>query len=184
MVKEVMGVYSLYHYGVKGMHWGERRYQNKDGSLTNAGRNHYGYKTSISSLSGSSDLVGYATSGGVKNPYRSAAKEAVRQNGSKAAAIEAVKSETKQSKTENTSTAIGRVVGRTIGAPVGLAGGVGLAMAMGVPVAVSATVAPALVLPVALAVGARNANDLRRAREANAVLEMNQNRLVSEIYRK
>ena len=28
----------LMHHGVLGMHWGVRRYQNKDGSLTAAGR--------------------------------------------------------------------------------------------------------------------------------------------------
>lgn len=28
----------LYHHGVKGMKWGVRRYQNKDGSLTTAGK--------------------------------------------------------------------------------------------------------------------------------------------------
>ena len=28
----------LYHHGVKGQRWGIRRYQNKDGSLTNAGK--------------------------------------------------------------------------------------------------------------------------------------------------
>lgn len=38
----------LYHHGVKGMHWGVRRYQNKDGSLTSAGRKRYtDYKPAI-----------------------------------------------------------------------------------------------------------------------------------------
>lgn len=30
--------YELYHHGIKGMKWGVRRYQNADGSLTNAGK--------------------------------------------------------------------------------------------------------------------------------------------------
>ena len=32
----------LAHHGMKGMRWGERQWQNKDGSLTPAGRIHYG----------------------------------------------------------------------------------------------------------------------------------------------
>lgn len=31
----------LYHYGVKGQKWGVRRYQNKDGTLTAAGKKRY-----------------------------------------------------------------------------------------------------------------------------------------------
>ena len=31
----------LYHYGVLGMKWGEHRYLNKDGTLTNAGHKYY-----------------------------------------------------------------------------------------------------------------------------------------------
>ena len=32
----------IQHYGVLGMKWGARRYRNKDGSLTPAGKKHYG----------------------------------------------------------------------------------------------------------------------------------------------
>lgn len=31
----------LYHHGIKGMKWGVRRYQNKDGTLTAEGRKHF-----------------------------------------------------------------------------------------------------------------------------------------------
>jgi len=37
----------LSHYGIKGMKWGIRRYQNKDGTLTAEGRKHYGSNASI-----------------------------------------------------------------------------------------------------------------------------------------
>lgn len=43
----------LQHWGIKGMKWGIRRYQNKDGSLTTAGKKRYSEdsKDSISELS-------------------------------------------------------------------------------------------------------------------------------------
>ena len=31
----------LFHHGIKGQKWGVRRYQNKDGSLTSAGKKRY-----------------------------------------------------------------------------------------------------------------------------------------------
>lgn len=33
----------LYHHGIKGQKWGVRRFQNADGSLTEAGKKHYNY---------------------------------------------------------------------------------------------------------------------------------------------
>ena len=40
----------LYHWGIKGMKWGVRRYQNKDGSLTPAGKKRYSDDPSIQAL--------------------------------------------------------------------------------------------------------------------------------------
>lgn len=40
--------YELYHHGILGMHWGIRRFQNKDGSLTAAGRKRYLNETDLS----------------------------------------------------------------------------------------------------------------------------------------
>ena len=38
----------LYHHGIKGQKWGVRRFQNSDGSLTNAGKSRYGRGKEIS----------------------------------------------------------------------------------------------------------------------------------------
>ena len=46
----------LYHHGVKGMKWGVRRYQNKDGSLTAAGRKKISKKYKKLSIKGDNDL--------------------------------------------------------------------------------------------------------------------------------
>lgn len=51
----------LSHHGIRGQRWGVRRFQNRDGSLTNAGRKRLGYATK-----GVTQTVGKAFKAGVK----------------------------------------------------------------------------------------------------------------------
>ena len=52
----------LQHYGILGMHWGVRRYQNADGSLTAAGKNRYGDVGDSPKKSTNSSASGVSTS--------------------------------------------------------------------------------------------------------------------------
>lgn len=46
---------SMTHHGIKGMKWGVRRYQNKDGSLTTAGK--VRYESKIGNANGDSKIL-------------------------------------------------------------------------------------------------------------------------------
>lgn len=56
----------LKHWGVKGMRWGERRYQNKDGSLTDAGKRRYARDAREKGYD-KEDSSGYYKTSGKKN---------------------------------------------------------------------------------------------------------------------
>lgn len=57
---------TLAHYGVRGMRWGVRRYQNKDGTLTSAGKKRYNQE--LDKLKGEQKVI--------KNQQRTRAKYA------------------------------------------------------------------------------------------------------------
>lgn len=65
----------LVHSGTKGMKWGQRRYQNKDGSLTALGRAHYGVGAVRNAASAGAKKVGSAVSAGAKSVSVAARKK-------------------------------------------------------------------------------------------------------------
>lgn len=70
----------LYHYGIVGMKWGVRRYQNPDGSLTAAGQARYTYnerKKSLKNVSNMSDdeIKKSVNRMNLEKQYRRATKE-------------------------------------------------------------------------------------------------------------
>lgn len=82
----------LSHHGIRGQRWGVRRFQNRDGSLTNAGRKRLGYATK-----GAAQAVKKAFNAGVKTGAK--AVKAAKAHHEKAEAKKIEKKKEKASKT-------------------------------------------------------------------------------------
>ena len=113
MVSE--GTLYLEHHGIKGQRWGVRRFQNKDGSLTNAGRKRLGYSTKDvkSAVIKGGKTVGGAVATVGKTGYKLGQKAAVavkaHSEKKKAEKLEKKKKELEKKKEEASKTRLGVV---------------------------------------------------------------------------
>lgn len=81
----------LEHSGVKGMKWGQRRFQNADGSLTTLGRIHYGIKTKRTAKKRAENLE-------KARAAKAAKKQAAEEEAKKKAEQEAAEAKAKEEK--------------------------------------------------------------------------------------
>jgi len=74
--------HSLYHHGVRGQRWGYRRWQNEDGTLTTAGKEHYrkGLPKVAKNLRENSVKKAYSKASSAIGSLRNAEKETMRLN--------------------------------------------------------------------------------------------------------
>ena len=69
-------VCELYHFGIKGMKWGIRRFQNEDGTLTESGKKRYGkYENSNGTLTDEGMSRYQAPNGGLSKKGKKRLKE-------------------------------------------------------------------------------------------------------------